>query len=184
MAGVVGSLAVAACILFAPRGADPASAAPRELPRSELELRDGVLYAQGESLPFDGVLLEHFPGGTRRVAIEIRHGVAHGLSRGWHENGQREVEEHFVDGISHGSRTRWYPNGEKKSACEIVDGRIEGTFTRWHDNGQVAAVVTMANGVAQGVSEAWYPSGARKSRVVLEAGEVVSREFFDDGEAL
>jgi antitoxin component YwqK of YwqJK toxin-antitoxin module len=63
---------------------------------------------------------------------------------------------------------------------QIVDGKIEGLFTRWHENGKKAAVAHMVAGVPHGVSVAWYPSGARKSRVVLEAGKVVSRQFFDD----
>ena len=39
----------------------------------------------------------------------------------------------------------------------------------------------MVGGVADGLSRGWFRSGAPKSRVVMKAGEVVSREFFEDG---
>lgn len=184
-AAVLGLAIVAGVLSTRPeRGPAESIPEPPELRRDQLELRDGVLYALGAPAPFDGVMAESFSDGTKRVAIEIRAGKPHGLSRGWHENGQLEVEEQFVAGVSHGLRTRWYASGSKKSEAHIVDGKIEGVFTRWHENGPKAAVVRMVGGVPHGLSEAWHPSGARKSRAVLDAGEVVSREFFDDDETL
>ncbi|MCF7674051.1 MAG: hypothetical protein K9M97_01810, partial [Akkermansiaceae bacterium] len=133
-------LILAAGWFVARRGGDEPPAGVREMARSQLELRDGMLYATGEPEAFGGMLVEHFPGGGRRLAIEIHDGKAHGVSRGWHENGRLEVEEHFVHGVSHGSRIRWYPNGVRKSEAQIVEGVIEGTFPGWHDKGRKAAV--------------------------------------------
>ncbi len=181
VAGVALSLVLAAGLFVAHRGGDGVRTPElRELARHQFDLREGILYAKGESEAFNGTLAETFPGGAKRIAIVIRDGGAHGVSRGWYENGQLEVEENFVRGVSHGRRTRWHANGATKSEARIVDGAIEGVFTRWHDNGQKAAVAIMVDGVSHGVSEAWHASGARKSRVVLEAGEVVSSEFFED----
>ena len=151
----------------------------RVVTRDQLHLRAGALHFRDEGHPFSGTVLEMFPHGTKRVAIEIRDGRPHGRSRGWHENGQLEVEEHFVHGTSNGPRQRWYADGTRKSEAHIVNGKIEGTFTRWHENGNKAAVIMMKNGVAHGMSEAWTPTGRLKARAVMRDGEVVERSFFD-----
>ena len=160
------------------------STAVRELRRDALELRDRALFARGESRAFDGVLFENFAPGARKLAIEIRHGKPDGLSRGWFENGQLEVEEHFVEGISQGLRTRWHLNGQKKSESEIAHGKLEGRYTEWHDNGQKAIEMTLAEGQAQGLAEAWHSTGTLKSRTTFQDGKIVAREFFDDASAL
>lgn len=164
---------------FAPDPVEEMRNTLRECMRSELELREGVLFVKGESTPFEGTMVEVFPGGVRRIAIAIQDGRPHGISRGWYENSQLEVEEHFVHGVSHGLRTRWFANGVRKSEAQIADGKVEGTFTRWHENGQLAVEARMVGGVADGLSKAWHPTGKLKSRVVLKRGEVVEREFFD-----
>ena len=172
---------VASVVLLCQRHAP--STAIRELRRDALELRDGALFAKGESKPFDGVLFEKFDANTRKLAIEIHHGKADGLSRGWFENGQLEVEEHFAEGMSHGLRTRWHTNGQKRSETQIEHGKLEGRYTEWHDNGQKAIEMTLANGVPEGGAEAWHPSGVRKSHTTFQSGEIVAREFFDDPSA-
>jgi len=170
--------AVVTTILVWPR---PAEDLPgRELTRSELELRDGRLFVPGEEEPFDGTLVEYFAGQTMKASIEIKDGNAHGVTRGWYESGQVEVEEHFTEGVSHGLRTRWHANGQKRSEVEVVDGKLSGQYAEWYDNGTKAAQAYLVDGKADGLSEAWHRSGKLKSRVKLNHGEVVSREYFEE----
>ena len=175
-------LGLAALIaVFAMLRSRPApSTAIRELRRDALELREGELFANGEGCAFDGVLFENFANGARKVAIEVHHGKADGLSRGWFESGQLEVEEHFAEGISHGLRTRWHPNGQKKSETQIAHGKLEGRYIEWHNNGQRAIEMILEDSQPNGLAEAWHPSGALKSRTQFVTGKIASRDFFDD----
>ena len=172
-----------ATVLVLLRSKHAPSTAIRELRRDALELRDGALFAKGEGKPFDGVVFDNFAANTRKVAIEMHHGKADGLSRGWFENGQLEVEEHFSEGFSQGLRTRWHANGQKKSETEIARGKLEGRHTEWHDNGQKAIEMNLTNGEPEGVAEAWYPNGTLKSRTTFQSGKMVAREFFEDPSA-
>jgi antitoxin component YwqK of YwqJK toxin-antitoxin module len=157
----------------------PAPAA-REVLRSELDLRDGVLFARGDSKPFTGVLVERYPGEKPKLAIEVKDGKAHGLSRGWYDSGQLEVEERFVAGQSHGPRTRWYLNGQKRSEAQIEQGELAGIYTEWHENGQMAVQMKMVKGKPDGMVEAWHPSGKLKSRTNFANGEMGKQEFFSE----
>ncbi len=151
-----------------------------EFPRSALILRDGTLFAPGESRPFCGRLVENFGAGRRKLEIEISEGKAHGRSRGWYESGQLEVHETFLHGVSHGQRTRWHPNGKRKSLAQIEAGKIEGSYTEWYDNGQKAVEMNLVRGRPEGLAEAWHRPGSLKSRVHFVHGKQVSREFWDE----
>lgn len=155
----------------------------REWTRDRLELRDGILCEKDTGRPFDGTLVEFYPGHILKHSIPFRAGKTDGLSKGYYQNGQPEVEEHFLAGLSHGKRTRWYESGQLKSEATIVAGKIEGTFTRWHPNGRKAAEVRMAGGEPNGLSEAWHESGARKSRAEIDHGKVVSQQHWEDDDA-
>ena len=161
-------------------GGDPDPASTMERTREQLELRDGRLFEPGATDAFSGRLVGFYPERKPKVSIEISDGHPHGLSRGWYENGQLEVEEHFVKGTAHGLRTRWYENGRKRSEAQIENGQISGTFVQWHDNGAKAAEATMIAGKPDGVGRGWHRSGAPKSRVELRSGAVVSREYWED----
>ena len=152
--------------------------------RAELDLRDGILYIRGEDVPFTGKLVEDYGRDARKLAIGIRDGKADGLSRGWFEDGQPEIEETFLDGVSNGVRTRWYPGGTKKSTATIRDGVIVGSYVTWHDNGQKAAEVDMVDGQPHGLAEAWHPNGRLKSRVQLDHGVPSHTEFFPETGAI
>lgn len=132
---------------------------PRMVVRSELDLREGVLFVRGEETPFDGRLVENYPGGARKLSIEIHAGVADGISLGWFESGQLEVEEHFVRGLSHGQRTRWYASGRKRCVASVVRGQLYGSYEEWHPNGRKAMEVTYRNGKPDGVARAWSDAG-------------------------
>ena len=153
----------------------------RELSRSQLALRDGRLYAAGDTETFNGRLFENFPNSGRKLEIEIRDGKVHGRSLGYFENRKLEVEEFFKEGVSHGLRTRWDDEGRKRSEEQIEHGKLNGRHLEWHDNGSRALEMTLRNGQPEGVAEAWFPSGELKSRTRFAGGKIVEREFFTDG---
>lgn len=148
----------------------------------QLESRDGKLYLTNQAAPFTGFMIENYPDGSKQSRSELKEGVMDGVSEGWLTNGVLQVQEHFVKGVSHGTRTKWHPNGAKLSEANIENGKITGIFRRWHDNGQLAEEVQMRDGVADGPSASFYPSGFQKAEAELKSGNVVTQQFWKDGE--
>ncbi len=175
----VGVLSIGAVLMWKSQRL-PATLAARELLRGDLVLQDGKLYARGEREPFTGKVIESYSASRRKLEIEINDGGAHGLSRGWFDNGNLEVEETFLNGVSHGPRTRWHRDGKRKSLAHIRSGKVEDEFLEWHDNGQLATRMTLHEGKPVALVEAWHPSGALKSRIRFENGRQVDSQFFDD----
>jgi antitoxin component YwqK of YwqJK toxin-antitoxin module len=141
--------------------------------RSELDLREGVLFRRGESQPFSGLLISEWKRGVRRTEVSIRDGRAHGVSRGWFEHGQLEVRENFVRGVSDGLRTRWFADGTKRSEVRVRRGELVGVFREWHPNGQLARETPLANGKPHGLVRGWDPQGKLAGTAVVQNGERV-----------
>ena len=178
--GLVGGALLIGAILAGLWKYPHATPSVRELLRSELDLREGKLFAKREAQPFNGKVVETYAAGKRKLEIEISQGQANGLSRGWYDNGKLEVEETFLNGTSHGPRTRWHANGNRKSVAQIEQGKVTGPFTEWHESGQKAVEMTLRDGKPDGIVEAWHPSGTRKSRIEFKNGKQVEKEFWSD----
>ena len=153
-----------------------------EVHRTNLVLQAGCWFAPGQTNGFTGLLLDTYDDGAMKSRSTVSNGLLHGLSQGWHTNGQQQVEEHFVAGTSHGLRTKWHPNGQKLSEATIVSGKLQGTYRSWHENGERAEEVELHDGQPDGLSKAYFPSGLLKSQVTLRNGKVVDQKFWKDGE--
>src|SRR5262245_6497034 len=155
---------------------------PIEVPRSDLVLRDGLLYRKGESNTFTGGMIERYNSGSLKSRSSVMDGRLHGVSEGWHPNGQLQVLEHFQAGVSEGLRTKYYPSGRKQSEGRIVAGQFNGTYRRWHENGYLAEQVEFRDGRADGVSFSYFETGLLKARVTLRNGAVLDHLSWNNGE--
>lgn len=164
-----------------PSEPDPAAAPPEAQP-SELVRVDDRLHLAGEESPFTGTMVEHYPDGAVKARSELKDGVLHGVSEGWHSNGALQASEHFVNGVSHGTRYRWFDDGTPHTQAEIAQGKLHGAFLRWHENGELAERIEMKHGKPDGVSLAYFASGYLKASVEMEQGQVVRQQFWKDGE--
>lgn len=177
-------LLVLGLIAFQATRSRPQSAAPvREVTAVQLIRRGSQFYRTNENQPFDGSLIERYPGGALKSRSRLMEGLLNGISEGWYTNGQVEVVEHFKAGVSEGKRSKWYPNGTLLSETTIHAGEHDGTFRRWHENGKLAEEVEMKHGQPDGLSFAYYPSGCLKARTRMEKGKVVEQKFWNDGAA-
>lgn len=161
---------------------DRSDLAKAETHRTNLVLHAGRWTLPGTTNAFTGLLLDTYDNGARKSLSTVSNGLLNGVSRGWHTNGQHQVEEHFFASVSHGLRTKWHPNGQKLSEVTIVDGKLHGMFRRWDENGALTEEIEMKNGQPEGISNSYFPSGFLKSQVLLRNGQVVSRQSWNDQE--
>ena len=146
----------------------------------EVERKGGLLVRKGTTEAFNGWLTDAYASGVLRSRSFVSNGILHGLSEGWHTNGVPQVRESFVNGRSEGTVTKWSIDGSLHSVATTQAGVLEGRFQRWHTNGTLAEEMEMRRGEPHGTARSWYPSGNPKAEVVLDAGQVVSRRYWDD----
>ena len=157
------------------------STKPVKVERLALQMKDGRWYYKEQTNLFTGLLVENYTTGGPKFRAFMENGLPHGLSEGWHTNGQMQVRELFINGVSDGLRTKWYPSGAKLSEAEIRSGKLHGKFRRWHEDGSLAEEMDMVNGEPDGVAYAFHPSGYVKAIASLKSGELTERKEFADG---
>jgi len=158
------------------------SAEVAEVPRAQLEIRSNRLHQIGVANTFNGWMVERYPDGALRSRSAVTNGLLHGLSQGWHTNGQLQVSEYFVAGTAHGVRSKWYPSGAKLSEATIAEGKLNGPFRRWHENGAPSEQIEFTNDQPDGICLAWFPSGSLKTRVLTQSGQLIKQQSWKDGE--
>jgi len=162
---------------------ESAAVKPVAIARTNLVLTAGRLCMLGQTNVFTGLMIEHSADGSLRSRSAVTNGLLHGVSEGWHTNGQLQVTEHFHVGASQGVRTKWYADGARLSEAMVVEGQLHGAFRRWHANGALAEQMEMKNGQPDGIAKAWFPNGSLKSETTLQSGKVVAQKFWKDGES-
>ena len=150
--------------------------------RSELTSRDGLLFQELGTQPFTGFMIESYKDGILKSRSQVVEGLLHGVSDGYHPNGQIQVREHFEKNISHGLRTKWFASGIKMSEATVVEGQMDGTFQRWDETGTLVEQIALRAGKAHGFSRAFYPSGYLKAQASMQDGEVISQQSWPDNE--
>lgn len=60
-----------------------------EVHRKNLELRAERWYAPGQTNGFTGLLFDTYDDGAMKSRSAVSNGFLHGLSQGWHTNGQQ-----------------------------------------------------------------------------------------------
>jgi hypothetical protein len=154
---------------------------PQDIPRTNLERRDGRYFPAGSRIPFSGTMTEHYDTGALKSRVGVADGLVDGLAETWFTNGQKQIEERFRAGVAHGARVRWDSDGHRISEAPITDGQIEGVFRRFHPDGSVAEEIAMSGGAPHGVSRAFYPSGCLRAEAMLDRGTLKTQHFWADG---
>ncbi len=148
---------------------------------SELEKREGRLWAKGAATPFTGQLRENYPDGAVKAMASLRDGQIHGGVTGYFASGRAQIEEQFVSGVSEGTRRRFYEDGTLRSTEQIVAGKLHGPAEQYHTNGVLAERSIYRTGQPHGLAESWDVQGRPMARVVFEEGRVVEQTFLTNG---
>jgi len=97
-----------------------------------------VAGAEDASPPRDGVRVEKWPDGKKKLEAHYKGGKLHGVLERWHENGQLAAHEEYEDGKWEGRRAAWYENGQVQFDWQYHEGKLRaGTWSTYHDNGAV-----------------------------------------------
>jgi len=153
---------------------------------SFLQERAGLMYTPNSKVPFTGIYIEHWEGGTDKHKTEYQDGKEVGNITGWYSSGQisyaltfkyvdgqkirhterwyengqmRELVETDDFGNYHGLMSEWYSNGQKMYEDNYSKGLRFGKGTRWFDNGQVELTANFVNGKLDGLLQKWDANG-------------------------
>jgi antitoxin component YwqK of YwqJK toxin-antitoxin module len=110
--------------------------------------------------------------------------VTNGVSKGWYDNGQLAILEHYEDNKRHGKHTQWHYNGELFQECHYEDGCLNGKFIKWYKDSKFKELECYyKNSVKDGLYQTWYKSGNENNRHYYKNGNVHGPclKWYDNG---
>lgn len=167
----------------------------QNLNADSLDMREGIAYPKGDTVPYsgtvdamnemgtkassveykdgvpDGILLSWYPNGTKQVEGEL-HGKVHaGVWKAWYESGQLKRQGAFKDGKEEGTFTWYFEDGKKSKEGSYREGVEDGMWSWYHDNGRLMQQGALKGDTSEGVWKEWYPDGKPKMVGTFVNGE-------------
>lgn len=158
-------------------------------PRMEGNYKDDVRVGTWRDWNYDGALTGEF---------EFLHGVSHGRSAfyfdngrprrigyskygkrdgkwiHYFENGNVELEEQYAEGVLAGEFKSYFENGQVHQQGQYQDGKPVGLWTTWYENGTRAEEGTAEAGLRQGEWKFWNQNGELRETPTFDKGAATS----------
>jgi peptidyl-prolyl cis-trans isomerase B (cyclophilin B) len=111
------------------------SSCSKEIPRSNLVMKDGIAYKKGASEPYSGKVFSIHNNEKRKEEVTYLEGRLSGPFKVWSEFGLSELDGNWLDGKKNGNWIEYYENGEKHFSGEYFNDEESGLWTRYNRGG-------------------------------------------------
>ncbi len=135
---------------------------------ARLSLAKGVVHADRK--PLDGHVTERFADGARKRDANYRNGRLHGVTQGWHPNGQLDYARTYRDGLEEGVHRGWYSSGRRRFAYRYHRGVADGMSEQWYESGQAYTRFQYEDGQELGQQQMWNGDGTLRANYVIRDG--------------
>jgi len=106
-------------------------------------------------------------------------GAYSGTKHNGYCSGVLKSEKRYHHGLLHGLSKEWHENGNFKHQSLYERGRLEGEFRQWYSSGRLKSFEKYANGVKHGYQKYWDLNGKLISEAVYTRGVRIPGEIYE-----
>ena len=111
-------------------------AKPDGVNEDELERRENIIYLKGSDTPYTGKSFSLDKKGTGHET-NYKDGKLEGPNIWW-VDGKKGLESNYKGGFRHGLTVGWHENGQKAKKINYkIDRKVEGSAKFWNKKGEV-----------------------------------------------
>ncbi len=137
---------------------------------NELVLNNGVLMYKGR--PFNGMLLDHYSNGAKRMEVMYHDGRKHGNEIQWYDNGTVATTRNYLNGKKSGLHQGYWENGNYKFVYHFNShGAYHGNIKEWYSSGALMRDFNYLNGKENGTQKMWMQNGKIRANYEVVNGE-------------
>ena len=131
-------------------------------PKTEIDIKYGLIFKQGDSKPFSGVVKDTVNG--KMIEYEVIDGKKNGEFKTYFNNGKLEMVGRIKENLNQRKWTYYYQTGQVESEGTFKDDLPVGKWKWFYENGRIK-------------EEGIYVKGDREGRWVLyEADSKIKEE--------
>ena len=142
------------------------SCSNEELPKSDLIIKENIIYKRGSSVPFTGK--EKSIVDNKIIEYEIKDGLKDGEFRIYYADGTLEISGQLEKNINVGKWQYFYPDGEIESEGFFEEDEPEGKWLWYYRDGKIREEGSYQSGHRIGW---WYQYDGN--------GEIIFKKNFD-----
>jgi len=133
---------------------------------------------------YTGHAVLRWPDGSLRKEADFIDGMFDDKMTWWYENGQKELEDHYVENLRHGTHRAWHENGQLMAQGESTHGQRQGSWLWWHDNGRLAEETVYEDNQPLTKKTFWHDNGAKKLETSYQDGleHGTQKTWFENGQ--
>ena len=103
----------------------------KEIPREELEVKNGIAYKNGASTAYTGKVVSFYENGKQKEETMFSKGKMEGPFTNWNEYGLPVLKGEWLNGKKNGIWTEYYDIGTKEFEGEYMDNEESGLWTHF-----------------------------------------------------
>jgi cyclophilin family peptidyl-prolyl cis-trans isomerase len=108
----------------------------KEIPREELEVKNGIAFKKGESTAYTGKVVSFYENGKQKEETSFRKGKKEGPFTNWNEYGLPKLQGEWLNGKKNGMWTEYYDIGKKQFEGAYTDDEESGLWTHFDRTGK------------------------------------------------
>lgn len=139
-------------------------------PKSEIAIKDGLIFKQGELKPFTGIVKDTIE--EKIIEYEVVDGKKMGEFKTYFKNGKIEMKGKLKDNLNQGKWTYYYQTGQVESEGTFKDDLPDGIWKWFYENGNLKEEGTYVKGNREGRWILYDEDGKVKEERMLEKNKI------------
>ena len=143
-------------------------------PESEITIKDGLIFKQGEMKPFTGTIKDTIEG--KRMEYEVVGGKKNGEFKTYLKNGKLEMSGQIKENLNQGKWTYYYQTGQIESEGTFKDDLPDGLWKWFYENGNLREEGTYIKGNREGKWTMYDGDGKIKEEKMLDKNQIIEKK--------
>ena len=143
-------------------------------PSSEIAIKDGLIFKQGELKPYTGVVKDTIKG--KIIVYEVVDGKKSGEFKTYFINGKVEMIGRIKDNLNQGKWTYYYQSGQVESEGTFKDDLPNGKWKWFYENGNIKEEGNYVKGDREGRWMLYDEEGKIKEERMLKKNQIIEKK--------
>ena len=143
-------------------------------PASEIAIKDGLIFKQGELTPYTGEIKDTVGG--KIIEYSVIEGRKSGEFKTYFKNGQLEMIGQIKENLNQGKWTYYHQSGQVESVGTFKDDLPDGKWKWFYENGNIKEEGNYIKGDREGRWILYDEEGKIKEERMLKKNQIIEKK--------
>jgi antitoxin component YwqK of YwqJK toxin-antitoxin module len=141
---------------------------------SEIVIKDGLIFKQGELKPFTGHVKDTVQ--EKIIEYDALNGMKHGEFKTYFKNGKIEMVGQIKENLNQGKWKYFYQSGQIESVGNFSDDLPDGEWKWFYENGSIKEQGVFVKGSRERIWKAFSIDGTKTEEKIYKQNQIVNEK--------